>query len=254
VITHLDSKCVVSNRKCTANLKRVLARGYPKCEPGKARTEKLAIVGAAPSLSEHLDELREWSGDIWAVNGAYNYLQDRGVIPSGFLGVDPLPGLADYLKRPHEKTTFLISGLCDKKVFNALKGHKINVWFPEQLGVKFPKGLWLVGGGTTGLTRAPFLARMMGYKDLTMFGADSSFAEGERYCYRHGTFIEDSIAPVNKVSVQGKVFETELCMMKQVSQLGVIAMYWDGDLKFKCGGLLDAYLKAPVEYGTADAA
>jgi hypothetical protein len=246
VIRHLDSQCVVSSEECTANLHRVLSRDYPRCEPAPERTDKLAIVGSAPSVLEHLAELRGWPGEIWAINGAYNFLQDHGVVAQGFIGVDPLPGLAEYVQRAQPQTTFYLSGLCDLAVFDRLDGFPVRVWFPEQMSVGYPEGLWLVGGGTTAITRAPFLARMLGFRDITIYGADSSFSDG-RYCYQHGTYGEDSIAPINRVMVNGEgPFDTEICLLKQVSQLGVIALYWDGDLKFKCGGLLDAYLRAPV--------
>jgi len=247
LITHLDSQCVVSSEDCERNLRSALARNLPLCSEQPERIGKLAVVGSGPSVRGYLDELRGWPGEIWAINGAYNFLQDNGIVPHGFVGVDPLPGLADYLRRPNEKTTFYLSGLCDPATFDALDGHKVKLWFPEQLSVNYPQGLWLVGGGTTALTRAPFLSRMLGWRDLTIYGADSSFERGKRYAYRDGTYAEDSKAPINSVSINGEgPFDTELCLLKQVSQLGVIAMYFTSKIEIKCGGLMDAYLRAPV--------
>jgi hypothetical protein len=35
--------------------------------------------------------------------------------------------------------------------------------------------------------------------------------------------------------------------MKQVAKLGVLATVFQGRLKFKCGGLLEAFLSAPMK-------
>ena len=243
----LDSVCVVSNDGCTANLETALARDLPRCEPTPAHGRALAVIGGGPSVRWHIEELRAWSGDLWAVNGVYEYLLDEGVVPTGFIGVDPLPGLAEYVKRAHPDTTFLMSGLCDPSVFDRLKGHQVSLWFPEQSGMKFPGGLWIVNGGTTGLTRTPFLARMLGYRDITIFGADSSFDEDSRYCYKYGSFAEDSKAKVIFAEIEGEgIFPTEIALAKQVAQFWAIKQSLGDELKFKCGGLLAAFLRSPT--------
>jgi hypothetical protein len=260
-ITHLDSQCVVDTESCERNLHEVLSRGYSQCVPLPERTGKLAVVGSGPSVSDYLDELKSWDGEIWATNGAYNYLLDHGIVAHGFCGVDPLPGLAEYVKQVKPETTCYLSGLCDISVFEALDRGQIRVWFPSQEPIKFPHGCWVVPGGTTMLTRAPFLAKMLGWRDVTIYGADSSYARlsgwqklraaiglrGWRYVYKDGRFAEDSKAPLNRVICNGEVFDTEIGLIKQVSQFGVIAQWPEIKLTFKCGGLLDAYLRAPTE-------
>lgn len=250
----LESQCVVSGEDCERNLASSLARGLPLSSPQHERTDPLAIVGSGPSVRDFLDDLKNWPGEIWAINGAYNYLLGQGIVPHGFVGVDPLPGLSQYVGKAHPKTTFYLSGLCDPAVFDALDGYKIEIWFPEQTGVRFPAGHWMIPGGTTGLTRAPFLGRMLGFRDITIYGADSS-AENGRYCYEHGTYDEDTKAPLNKVEINGEgPFWCELSMLKQVSQFGVIAQLHP-EWKFKCGGLMAAFLRAPMmDTPNADAA
>lgn len=250
MITHVDSVCVVDPEGCAANLKSSLARSLPLCSEQPERKGKLAVVGAGPSVRDYLDELRGWPGEIWAINGAYDYLIDNGIIPEGFLGVDPLPGLAEYVANARPETTFYMSGLSDPAVLDVLASHNVNLWFPEQESVNYPENVWKVGGGTTAITRAPFLARMLGWRDITLFGADSSF-DKSRYVYGQ-KYAEDSKAKIHRVICNGEgPFFTELPLMKQVSQLGVYALYFEkdgkGKISFRCGGLLEAYLKAPLE-------
>ena len=248
MITELASICCVDTVDCLRNLESNLARSLPECEPLPAREGRLAIVGSGPSVRDYLDELRSWPGEIWAINGAYNFLVSEGIIPHAMMACDPMAGLVEYVRNPQPQTTFLISGLCDPSVLDALGGQNVRLWFIQQDNVTYPAGKWVVGGGTTALTRSPFLARMLGWNDLTYYGADSSFDVDGRYAYRDGTYGEDSRAPINWVRTSdGKgPFATEQCLIKQVAQFACIVPMFKGKIAFRCGGLLAAYLAAPT--------
>lgn len=45
----------------------------------KHESGKLIIVGSAPTLNSHLDYLKKFEGDIWALNDAWIYLEERGI-------------------------------------------------------------------------------------------------------------------------------------------------------------------------------
>ena len=248
--TILQSDCVVSLDGCQRNFDLSVGN-HPHCVPQPERKDKLAIVGSGPSVQDYLDEIRNWDGEIWAVNGAYDYLQGHGIVAHGVLGVDPLPGLAEYYKNARKETTFYISGLCDPATFEMLDGQNVKIWFPVS-DVKYPAGLWCVPGGTSALTRAPWLAHMLGFRDVTYYGADSSFRD-DRYCYKSGTYAEDSGTPTAsvdnpamKVSIGGKVFLTELPLVKQVAQFSVIIPLVKLKFTFRCDGLLKAFLDSPM--------
>jgi hypothetical protein len=247
------SLCVLDSPELQRNLECNLARGFGQCEPLPERTGRLAVCGSGPSLRDYADELSGFD-EVWAINGAYDFLLDRGLVPHGFIGCDPVPGLAEYLQRSHPNTTFYLSGLCDPSSFDGLTGRKIKLWFPAQKGIKYGKGKWLIPGGTTVMTCAPFLAKMLGWNNVTMFGADSSFKPEGRYAYPDNTYVEDSQRPINWVRCNGEgPFPTELLLCKQVSMLGVLAQLPGIKVSFRCGGLMDAYLRAPMEEYPADA-
>lgn len=245
--TVLESLLPVTDDEFANNLRRNLERSIPRCEPLPEReNNRLAIVGSGPSVRDYLDEIRNFDGEVWAINGAYNFLQDNGIV-TDFLGCDPLPGLCDYLKRPHKKSKFYIAGTCDPTTFDAVEGHDVRMWFLKSENIKYPSGLWAVIGGTTVLLRAPFLAWMLGFRDLTFFGADSSFDNG-RYCYQDGSYRWDSEAPVNWVKTENGEgpFPTEICLMKQVTQFHAIKQMYRGNMEFRCGGLLAAFMRSPT--------
>jgi hypothetical protein len=247
--TVLESLLPVTDEEFAHNLHVNLERDIPRCEPLPERKDKrLAIVGSGPSVRDYLDEIRNFDGQVWAINGAYNFLQDEGIVADGFLGCDPLPGLCDYLKRPNDKSVFYLAGTVDPTTFDAVEGHDVRMWFLKSENLKYPPGLWVVTGGTTVLLRAPFLAWMLGFRDLTFYGADSSFDPAGRYCYSDGTYQWDSTAPINWVkTVDGAgPFPTEICLMKQVTQFHAIRQLWRGTMEFRCDGLLKAFMNAPM--------
>ena len=248
-LIHLDSRCVVDDAGCAANLATALARGLPSCKPLPERMGRLAVVGAGPSVRGFLDELRAWDGEIWAVNGAYAYLIENGIVPHGFVALDPLPGLAEYVAKAHPATVHYISLMCDPAVFDALAGSHVMTWIPAQdhANIHFPQNSYLVPGGTTALTRTPALAKMLGWRDVTIYGADCSFDQVSRYAYPHGTYKEDSRSEVVPVMCNDEgPFYSEEALLKQASQFGVLSQTKAIKLSFRCGGLLDAYLRAPM--------
>lgn len=245
--TVLESLLPVTDEEFLKNLHSNLERSIPRCEPLPEReNNRLAIVGSGPSVRDYLDDIRNFDGEVWAINGAYNYLQDQGIV-ADFLGCDPLPGLCDYLKRPHKDSIFYLAGTCDPTTFDAVQGYDVRMWFLTSENIKYPPGLWTVIGGTTVLLRAPFLAWMLGLRDLTFFGADSSFDPNGRYAYPDGSYQWDSEAPVMDVMTgngEGP-FPTEICLMKQATQFHAIKQIYRGRMEFKCGGLLAAFMRSP---------
>jgi hypothetical protein len=241
----IPSICVVEPEQCRANVVSALARNLPVCNRAPRRSGMLAIVGSAPSVNQHIEELRAWPGEIWAINGAYDYLLERGVVANGFLGMDPVPGLADYVTKAKPETTFFISSVCDPSLFDALKARDVWIWHTKWDEMPYPPDAKVVSGGTTCMTRAPFLANMLGWRSMTIYGADSSFQKG-RYAYTHGRYATDSTAAKMIVECDGQLFETELAMLKQVAQLGAVKDVLGSQINFRCGGLMEAYLRAPL--------
>jgi hypothetical protein len=233
-----------------ANLKENLSRGLPFCSQLPEREGALAIVASAPSVSKHIEKFYDWPGEVWAINGAYDYLLTQGVLPDGFFAIDPLPGLVEYVQNPQPETTFYIASTCDPSVLDALAGYNVRLFHgADENSDKFPKDQKVIFGGTTAVTRAPFLALLLGWRDITMFGIDSSYSETSPYCYRWKTYQEDINEPILKVMINGEgPFYTEIGLLKQVSALNIMLKMFNRKqemLKFEADGLLDAFLRSP---------
>lgn len=247
----LESACIVDDAGRIANLKSTLARGLPECTLLPAREGALAVTASGPSLVDCLDELRGWPGEIWAINGAYGFLLEHGITAHGFVGIDPLPGLAEYVQNAQSRTTFYIASTCDPSVFDVLDGHKVKVWHSKsEEEFPYPEGVKLIYGGTTAATRVPFLGMFQGWRRYKLFGVDSSYSETSPYCYRWGSYKEDINQPIIPVMINGEgPFYSEVGLLKQISQI------YDTQREFRRrgisfeiheAGLMGAYIRSPV--------
>lgn len=248
---YLESACVVNDAGRVANLKSTLARGLPECTRQPIREGSLAIVASGPSLVDCLDEIKTWDGEIWAINGAYEFLLNNGITAEGFLGVDPLPGLAEYVRSAQPYTTFYIASTCDPSVFDALEGHKVKIWHSASEDTfPYPKDAKQIYGGTTAATRAAFLGAFQGWRKFKMFGVDSSYSPTGPYCYTWGSYKEDIKNPIIPVKINGEgPFYTEVGLLKQISQIYDTQQQFNlRGLKFDIhgAGLMGAYMRSPV--------
>jgi hypothetical protein len=227
----LESHCIVDEEGRAANLKANLARGLPVLTQVVPEHDRpLLVVGSGPSVSGLIEYIKNWKGDVWAINGAYDYLLSHGLICEGFFGIDPLPELADYVRNANEYTTFYLASTSEA----------------------FPEGHQMVYGGTTAVTRAPFLALVLGYRDINMIGVDSSYdKERGQYCYQWGTYKTDIAEMTIPVTIDGKeIFFTEIGLCKQIAQLGTMLTAFNRDgkehLKIHPAGLMGAFMRSPM--------
>lgn len=191
---HIDSAV---NRKLRPVIKR------------KERKGKLAIVASGPSATEFIPMLKEWDGEIWAINRAFEWLRHRGVKPTGFLGIDPEWFLVECLPNIPEDVTYYLAAQVHPCVFDHLKDRDVRLWFMADDQVKLPWDAYPIYGGSTCLSRAPNLGWAQGWRDVHVFGGDSSFT--------HKTHVHGGDLPANAIEtrVNGQAFKTTGVMMAQ---------------------------------------
>lgn len=201
---------------------------------------EISIVGFGPSLKRTWKQL---SGEILACNGAHDWLIERGVIPKFGMFFDATPVLTEFI-HPHPDVTYLIASRCHRNVFEALEGYKVHVWHAggdpdiEELLCEYRRMEPILGGGTAGVTRSMVVVTPMGYGNLKIYGADSSF-DGAF------THVNKSIVPEKHVSVWcgGKEFNSTSWLCGQVEDFKLLAplmreqgvqfeIYGDGLLPF----------------------
>lgn len=156
----------------------------------------LALVGGGPSLRDTIDELRKFK-NVMVCGSAHDHVVDQGVIPRWAVACDPDPLMANYLRRAHPDTTFLVATQCDEAVFKELDNRNVVLWNCAA-DAETNKDIWgdeqavTIHGGCTVLTRAIFIAVNFGFSNLHLFGCDTCMDAGH-HAYDWSTKEENDI-------------------------------------------------------------
>lgn len=218
--TIFELDCVYDKGQRQGHIDSVLKRGLPWCVRRKERKGKVAIVASGPSASEYVDFLKEFDGEIWGINGAFAWLMHRGVKPTAFVGLDPEPILKDYLIELPDVAYYLAAQV-HPEVFDHLIGKNVRLWFAADSQVEFPFGAIPIYGGSTCLGRAPNLAYHLGYREVHIFGCDSS--------YTHKSHVygeQDAPAGWFPLEMYGRVFMTNRQMLQQACDFAEQMVEW----------------------------
>jgi hypothetical protein len=216
-----EINCVANAETRQKHLDSAMLRGLPRVVYRKKRKGKLAIVASGPSATDYVDLLKEWDGHIWGINGAFDWLRHRGIKPDAFIGIDPEEILKDYLPDPPKDVTYYLASQVHPAVFDHLKDRDVKLWFQADGQVKFPWGAVTIHGGSTCVGRAPNLAWALGWRDVHIFGGDSSFTD-RIHVY------DDPGLPSNAVpiDVHGRVFWTTRAMLSQACEFTEQMVEW----------------------------
>lgn len=198
----------------------VQAQRFPLLERGE-HAHPVAVCGGGPSLDASLETLRNWPGDIWAINGTATYLIDRG-IDCTLLTVDPLIVESKATKR-------ILATCCDPVLFEG----------DVRCFSLYEHSMDGVPGGTTTATRTPALALRLGYPGVVFFGCDSSF-EGADHIDR-----DEQLPEVLIVRADGKDHKTYPEFYLQAQCLSDVIREFPQVFSSMSGGLLDAMVKDP---------
>lgn len=203
---------------------RIKACDAPYARP---RTEqRLAVVGLGDSASRAINELREWDGDIWAINGAAAWLASQGIV-STMVTVDPLPfpdSAFDGI------SSALFASCADPKAFELMRDRVEKFDMSEHAD----DGVF---GGCTTATRMPALAIQLGYTDITFFGCEGSFTD-RNHVDSHRDYPEQLF-----IRAGGTDYRSVPEFVLQAQSLSALISEWPDIFKEKSGGLLRAMVK-----------
>lgn len=207
-----------------------LARNLPPHTEFKATARRLAVVGSGPSVAARLEEIRSFDGDVWGINGAARWLNERGIdatLVSVCTGTnwDPIEHYTAGIKRA------ILSWSCAPAIFDALSGAEVFLAKVNTEGVE---------GGSSTATAIPMIALSMGaYQEAVFFGCESCFSERT-----HVDRIE-TISDAMVVTCNGGQYITNPQMMIQAKELSKILREFPTIFKDASGGLLSAMIADP---------
>lgn len=202
------------------NILRTLSNTYVRFnEFLNTQDGPVSVCGSGPSFSRTYTKL---AGDVIACNGAHDYLIERGVVPRFCMVMDAAPFIGDFIT-PHDEVLYMVASRCHKKLFKHLKRNKVVVWHckgDECLDALLEKRRIMepmIHGGSGAATRALFMAIAMGYKEVHLHGADSSFEEEHH--------VGKTLVPESVIEVwAGKWFKTTAWMAGQVEDFRDFAL------------------------------
>lgn len=201
------------------NVRSALKRNIPWLEMQPAHKGQVVIVAGGPSIEKTLPEIR-WrranGQEVWAVNGAAKWLNDRGITPHVQVVIDARPENAAFLTAYSLRQ--YVASQCAPQVFgtasNAIGFHLNTEGMVELLGDR--QATLISSGSTVGLA-AIALAYAIGYRAIHLHGFDSSFEDSKHaYPQRETDTIVDAVA-------NGRRFKSTPWMVKQVQEFQELA-------------------------------
>lgn len=190
----LDAVCNTAKEQIHDNIKSACARDLVWFDfDWKQHEGQVCIVGGGPSLKDQLHILKRRQGlgqQIWALNGAANYLMDQGIIPDAQVILDARPENAAFVSRPQQSMRYYIGSQCDPAIFDLLDGQNVILFHCQSEGVQElladekARPVHLLGAGTTVALKAMLIAELTGYRVMHLFGIDSCYSDNDHHAYK----------------------------------------------------------------------
>lgn len=217
--------CNVSDEQLLSQIGHNVRLGLPQCRPHEVNpVYKALLVCGGPSLEETKDELREqlWLGNrIVAVNGAYDWCVENNLKPSVAVMIDAREFNARFVERPVPGCKYLLSSQCHPRAFENCRDRETYIWHAlgtgsekehELLQEYYFKCFYPVTLGVTIGIRAISLMRMLGYRDMEIFGLDSCWLGDKHHAYAQPENDNDGAFPVWLRVRDGLEFRDEKAM------------------------------------------
>lgn len=173
------------------NIKANMEKDIPWLRQREPIDKAIAIVCGGPSLRHCWAELQVFEGLIMACNGAQTYLVNRGIIPEYAVLLDcRYEENIGFFKCLGPYTRCLLAMQCDPHLVD-----QVSVKLPTTMYLTLTPGIFdtaahigkpkvAIGGaaGTVGC-KAIGIAYALGYRDIHLFGFDSSYDGGKHHAY-----------------------------------------------------------------------
>jgi len=182
----------------------------------------LAVVGGGPSIRHHIDTLRKWPGEIWAINGAYWWCKENGITATYFT-VDPEAYLGEIIAGAHRA---VLASHCDPSAFTV----------PD---ISCAKGDY---PGPTSATAASLIAIKAGFTEVTWFGCES--------CYEDTTHAYENqpVPELLRIACNGGEYLVKPDLVLQAQVLSKVIRTAPHVFHEESGGLLRAMIEGGPEF------
>lgn len=176
------------------------------------------LCGSGPSLADFIDDIKnkqEAGGKVFAMNGSASFLSKQGITPDYQVMIDAREQTAEligpakehlFASQVHPKCFELVP---DAKLWHLQVGNIENE-FPD-----YGDDYCLIGGAASVGNTATCLAYAMGYRNLQIYGYDSSHRDNKGHAFHQKMNDGD---PTCSVTFNGKDFIASLTMKLQAER------------------------------------
>ena len=180
-LTEIDKWTILSN------LYKV-SRRLRWCEE---RKDAVAVVGYGPSLQYTWNRIKNFKTVI-TTSGAHNFLIEKKIIPSYHVECDPRAHKTKFTAKPHPEIKYLIGSSAHPAIINNLLDFDVSLWnFTIRPDVEIPaEEIELPTYGDVG-QQACMVAKVLGYRDLHLFGFDYDFNVNIQHAGEHGNELKE---------------------------------------------------------------
>jgi len=189
----------------------------------RAVASRLAVIGSGPSIKDNVDKIKNFDGEVWAINDTYIWCRDND-IDAGFYAVDPQDHIAQYCSGARKA---VLADIVCPEVFKSLSGADIEL---------AKLGLDAINNWSTAASTAPMIASRRGHQSVTFFGCESSFV-GDSHAFKnddHGRVW---------VKCGGEEHTTTLQLIHQAEFLAELARGAPNFITVEGSGFLPALIK-----------
>ena len=177
----------VPQEKLADNIRAAHLRNAKWVDVSEPIQTPIVIVAGGPSVKSSLktiSQMQAAGAHVFALNNVASFLVGNGITPDAHVLLDALESVASYADVPVPMKRYYASQ-CDPTVLD-IAGGDLVLWNPMiiNLGsvVSDLREPQIKGGSTVG-TRVLWLAHALGYRNLHLFGLDSSYEDGEGHAY-----------------------------------------------------------------------
>jgi hypothetical protein len=226
-----------------ANLRRNTTRDVPQCRPFAPQLREVVLLAGGPSLNWYTHEIRQKAEEapVICTNGTYNWCLERGIQPNGLVIVDAAPSNLKFISTVVPGCKYLFASQVHPSLFDAVPPEQTWMWHSNGslamnavLDAAYGAGLWHpVVGGCTVTLRAIALLKMLGWRNMSVFGLDSCLMRGEHHAYNQE---ENDTDQVMTVIENGTAFHCHPWMARQAEDFR-LQLAGDKDLSLTIYGM-----------------
>lgn len=187
-LTHAKQALQVKTKNCVPNeqiaeqVRHTQSLDLNWVQECKRHDNSAVLVSAGPSWEKFIPEIKkryEAGEHVYCVKHSHDGLLEAGIVPYGCFLLDPRDHVKDFVENPHPEVRYICASMCHPTTIRQLMEHDAKIWLYHALvgageDKVANKGL-LVPGGSCSATRGLVVLRLMGYRQMALYGYDSCF-------------------------------------------------------------------------------